>query len=171
MRVRGRVIWFFLLFLSASIYGQKHSEMAELYHFVDKADSLSYRSASTFYLEKFITDDYNYRERWRYTAENGNIVFFEVDFILDSVEYSEVYYLKRERLVCSEEYEKVSFSNHEDALRFGGVYYFVDAVPKHVAMLGRKTIQSQRSISPETLAIDRFRKRYSELRFHIPMLR
>jgi hypothetical protein len=79
-----------------------------------------------------------------------------------------VYYLNRGNLICSEEYEKINYSYLEDELRWGGIYYYESSTPKHVVTLGRKNMN--RFISPEALALNRFGKRYSELKRHLPML-
>ncbi len=143
--------------------------MAELYRYVEQADSLALSGDRSFYLEKFLDDDYTYRESWRYVERAGRIFYFQVDYILDSLEYMETYYLDRAGLVCAEEYEKVSYSFKEDELRFGSIYYFRHATPRHVAILGRKT-RLAGVAEPEQDVLTRFRKRYAELRRHIPML-
>jgi hypothetical protein len=120
-------------------------------------------------LQKFLNGDYPYRETWRYSMKNGRIIFFQVDFVVDSIEFTEVYYLNREDLICSEEYEKVNYSFMEDELKYGGIYYFQSDVPQQVVRLGRKN-SIDRELNPEIMVLNRFEKRYSELKRHIPML-
>ena len=170
MKRRIRVILPSLLFFSFLSFGQaNYSRLAALYDYVDKADSISARSLRTFYLEKFLPDNYNYREAWRYSLTGGQVVYFQIDYILDSTEFTEVYYLNRNRLVCSEEYEKINHSFNEDQLRWGGVYYFQSTEPKHVVTLGRKDL-ARHGTNPEQTALYRFEKRLSELKRHMPML-
>lgn len=142
--------------------------LSDLYHYVEETDSLIFISQKTFYLEKFLKDDYNYKETWRYLLNGGRIVYFQVDYILDSTEFTEVYYLKRGTLICSEEYEKVNYTYEEDALKWGGIYYFESSIPRHVVTLGRKDYAG--NMDPGILVLDRFGKRYSELKRHLPML-
>lgn len=159
-----------LLFLSYTGFSQsRSSQLDKLYQYVEQADSLAIKSQKTFYLEKFLKDDHVYRETWRYSANEDKVVFFQVDYMLDSMEFTEVYYINRGRLVCSEEYEKINYSSMEDRLNFGSILYFESAVPRHVVMLGRQRYDWKMS-DPGYAALTRFSKRYSELKRHIPML-
>lgn len=141
----------------------------DLYRYVEQADSLADKSTKTFYLEKFLKDNYNYRETWRYLSDGNRIMYFQVDYMLDSTEFTEVYYVNRNRLVCSEEYEKINYSLREDELKFGGIYYFESSSAKHVVTLGRKEYR-YRNNDPLLDVLTRFGKRYSELKRHLPML-
>ena len=145
------------------------SRLKDLYTFVERTDSLADKSTRNFYLEKFLKDGYNYRETWRYLSNGNRIVYFQVDYMLDSTEFTEVYYINRGNLVCSEEYEKINYSLREDELKFGGIYYFESSVPRHVVTLGQRRYSNFAS-DPGSLALTRFSKRYSELKRHIPML-
>ena len=145
------------------------ARIRELYRYVENIDSLADRSTKNFYLEKFLKDGYNYRETWRYLTNGTRIVYFQIDYILDSTEFTEVYYLMRNNLVCSEEYEKVNYSMREDELKWGGIYYFESSMPSHVVTLGHKNYY-RRDMDPVTDAFARFGKRYSELKMHLPML-
>ena len=89
--------------------------------------------------------------------------------MLDSTEFTEVYYLNRGHLVCSEEYEKVNYSLREDELKWGGIYYFESSVPKHVVTLGKRRFNRSYN-NPGIDALTRFGARYSELKRHLPML-
>jgi len=172
MRAAGSAILLFLLAFSFVFsFGQAgRNGVAELYSYVDHADSLAFKDQRIFYLEKFLKDDYNYRETWRYSERAGRIFYFQIDYIVDSLEYMEAYYLDQGGLVCAEEYEKINYSFFEDELKFGSIFYFYRNVPRHVAILGRKTRPGSTFTSPEQEAQTRFRKRYAELRQHIPML-
>lgn len=170
MKPGPRVLLVMLVILvSFCSYGQAgSSRLADLYTFVEKADSIQNKSQRTFYLEKFLNDDFNYRETWRYSMNGDRVICFQVDYMLDSTEFTEVYYLNRGRLVCSEEYEKVNYSLLEDELRYGGIYYFESAIPKHVVQLGRRTRNGY--MNEETQVLSRFEKRFNELKRHLPML-
>ena len=171
MRVRlGDIVACLMILIPLAASSQYHSgRLNELYRYVEQTDSLAFKSQKIFYLEKFLKDDHNYRETWRFTTNNDRVVFFQVDYILDSLEFTEVYYLNRGRLVCSEEYEKVNYSYMEDKLTFGSILYFDSAIPRHVVMLGRKT-DGWNNDDPGFVALSRFEKRYSELRRHLPMV-
>lgn len=160
-------IFFIIPYLS---FGQPNTaRIRDLYRYVEQTDSLAERATKNFYLEKFLKDGYNYRETWRYVSNGARIIYFQVDYILDSTEFTEVYYLDRGHLVCSEEYEKMNYSMREDELKWGGIYYFESNTPKHVVTLGNRSYH-QRDVNPGLDALFRFDKRYSELKRHLPML-
>jgi hypothetical protein len=151
-------------------FGQKPSaQLNELYHFVEAADSLSDRSNSVFYLDKFYADNTPYKETWRYTTKAGKVIFFEVEFIRDSVTYSEVYYVNRNNLVCSEEYEIMNDQYSDDKLTWGAIFYFNSTQTRHYVTVGKSSSRKYYH-SPEIVARDRFRKRFGELKTHLPML-
>lgn len=159
-----------LLFVAPLIsFSQHYSRLKDLYSYVEKTDSIADRSTKNFYLEKYLKDGYNYRETWRYLSDGNRVDYFEIDYMLDSTEFTEVYYLNRGTLVCSEEYEKVNYSIREDELKWGGIYYFESSVPQHVVTLGRRSY-SRYGNDPGSAALTRFTKRYSELKRHLPML-
>lgn len=170
MRTRTVSILFSALMMPFIAAAQSKTErLKELYNFVDRTDSLPGKLQKTFYLEKFLKDNYNYKETWHYTEKDGRIVYFEVGFILDSTEYTEVYYVNHGSLICSEEYEKINYSSLEDELKSGGVYYFQGYMPQHIVRLGNPGNPGN-NIPPELAVLRRFEKRFSELKRHIPML-
>ena len=170
MRLRYSVI-LIILFLSPFLsYSQSNSaRIRDLYRYVEQTDSIADKSTKNFYLEKYLKDGYNYRETWRYLSNGQCIIYFQVDYMLDSTEFTEVYYLNRGSLVCSEEYEKINYSLREDELKWGGIYYFESSIPRHVVTLGRRGYNSK-NMNPGIAVLDRFGKRFSELKRHIPML-
>src|SRR5829696_9011534 len=131
MRLRFSVIilvtYFALPYFSFS--QSNNARIRDMYRYVEQTDSLADKSTKNFYLEKFLKDGYNYRETWRYLSNGSRIIYFQIDYILDSTEFTEVYYLNRGILVCSEEYEKVNYSMREDELKWGGIYYFESSIP------------------------------------------
>jgi len=170
MRLRWSVILITFFIIPYFLFSQSNTaRIRDLYRYVEQTDSLADRSTKNFYLEKFLKDGYNYRETWRYLSNGTRIIFFQVDYILDSTEFTEVYYLNRGNLVCSEEYEKVNYSMREDALRWGGIYYFESSVPKHVVTIGRRKF-NRPDMNPGIDALTRFDKRFTELKKHLPML-
>lgn len=168
MRFRwGVILTVLFLFLIPFISFSQSARIKDLYRYVERTDSLADKSTKTFYLEKFLKDNYNYREKWKYLYDGDRIIYFQIDYVIDSTEFSEVYYVNRNRLISAEEYEKVNYSLREDELRFGGVYFFESSSARHVVTLGRKNYRN----SDATLdVLTRFGKRFSELRRHLPML-
>jgi hypothetical protein len=173
MRCRNFILPVVLTVAPFVMQGQGTSRvLSELYAYVHQTDSLLDRSEKTFYLEKYLDDNYNYRETWHYLMHDGHIIYFEIVYIIDTTEYSEIYYLKRGNLVCSEEYEKITYSYLEDKLKYGCIYYFDSSVPRHVVTMGKRSDNDKayNYIHPEDLALVRFEKRYTELKKHLPML-
>lgn len=160
------VLFFALPFFSFSQSNSAH--IRDLYTYVEQTDSLADKSTQNFYLEKYLKDGYNYRETWRYLSNGTRILYFQIDYILDSTEFTEVYYVNRGNLVCSEEYEKVNYSTREDELKWGGIYYFESSIPKHVVTLGHKNDTYHHNQGD--MALTRFDKRFTELKRHLPML-
>src|SRR4051812_38619110 len=74
---------------------------------IHETDSLSLKSQRTFYLNKILRKDEPLKETWYYTTHNANVIVFEVRYRIDSLEYTETYYLNRGRLICMELYETV----------------------------------------------------------------
>lgn len=170
MRLRWSVIMSVLFFIPYLTFSQSRSaRVRDMYTYVENIDSLADRSSKNFFLEKYLGDGYNYRETWRYLSNGSKIIYFQIDYILDSTEFTEVYYLDRGTLVCSEEYEKVNYSMREDELKWGGIYYFESSMPSHIVTLGRKNY-TRRDADPGLDAYVRFGKRFSELKRHLPML-
>lgn len=165
----GYRMLFILLLAAPSICFSQHRRLNDLYTYVEKADSLADKSTKNFFLEKYLKDGYNYREKWRYLSNGNRIIYFEIDYMLDSTEFTEVYYVNRGNLVCSEEYEKINYSIAEDELRWGSIYYFDGSIPQHVVTLGRRQ-NGEFGANPGDLALTRFSKRFSELKRHLPML-
>jgi hypothetical protein len=168
MRLGWSAILIFL-FLTPYVTHSQAGRLRDLYRYVEQTDSLADKSTKTFYLEKFLKDNYNYRETWRYLSNNERISYFQVNYMLDSTEFTEIYYVNRGRLICSEEYEKVNYSSREDELQYGGIYYFDSGIPKHVVVVGRKSYY-WRNYDPSYDVPTRFCKRFSELKRHLPML-
>ena len=169
MWFRYSVILYILLAVPFVSFSQHSGRLNELYAYVEKADSLADKSTKNFYLEKYLKDGYNYRESWRYLSNGSRIIYFEVDYMIDSSEFTEIYYVNRGNLVCSEEYEKVNYSVREDELKWGGIFYFHRSAPQHIVTLGRRK-NGDYGGNPGDLALMRFSKRYSELKRHLPML-
>ncbi len=154
MRTGLCALLFVIPFLALS--QTNHSRLNELFHYVEFADSLSMKSSKTFYLEKFLKDNYKYKETWNYVVNNGKIIYLEIGYIISSSEFEEIYYINRGNLICSEEYEKVNYSINEDELKSGGIYYFESSIPKHVVTLGDKYTKA---INNDVAVLTRFGKK------------
>src|SRR4249919_2161653 len=103
-----------LIFFCISTNAQRNDWRSRIDEKVKWADSLSLRSQKIFYLNKFLKDNRPVKETWYYTLVDGKIIIFEVKYVADSIEYSEIYYLDNGRLICMEEYEVPYLSVYAD---------------------------------------------------------
>jgi len=136
---------------------------------VQQTDSLANKSQRTFYLNKMDKKFDGIKETWHYTLRDGKIIVFQVRYVVDSLEYTEVYYLSKGDLIYSEEYETIYYkATGEDDIKWGGIYYFVSNNLKQRVTLGNKKSKHDRW-NPETETLIRFQRRLSELKQHIPL--
>lgn len=159
-----------LLLMSISSFSQTNYQLlSRIDNFVEEADSLSNKSQRTFYLNKIDKNYDGIKETWHYTMRDGKVIVFQVRYLLDSVEYSEIYYLNKGSLVYSEEYETVYYrGTGDDEIKWGGIYYFVSNNLRQRTTLGKKK-SKYFAWNPESETLTRFERRYSELRENIPL--
>ena len=155
---------------SACIFGQSNYQiLSGIDNIVQQTDSLAIRSQRTFYLNKMDKKFDGVKETWHYTMHNGKVVVFEVRYVLDSLEFTEIYYLNKGSLIYSEEYETIYYtSSGEDEIKWGGIYYFVSNNLKQRVTLGNKK-SKYLHWNPESETLSRFYKRFSELQQNIPL--
>ena len=134
--------------------------------FIEQTDSLSNRSQVTFHLDKFLDRDRIVKETWHYTLDRGKVVIFQVRYQIDSMEYTEVYYVNKGRLVCAEEYHSLNIAGNEDELKWGEIAYFDNFNMMQYVSMGRK-LAAYRSPDPAREAQDRFRGRYAQLQMNL----
>lgn len=158
------------LFFSTCILGQSNYQVLSKIDFtVQQTDSLANKSQRTFYLNKMDKKFDGIKETWHYTLRDGKIIVFQVRYVVDSLEYTEVYYLSKGDLIYSEEYETIYYkATGEDDIKWGGIYYFVSNNLKQRVTLGNKKSKHDRW-NPETETLIRFQRRLSELKQHIPL--
>ena len=92
-----------------------------------------------------------------------------VQYVVDSLEYSEIYYLHRGRLICMEQYEAPYLSLYADQLKSGKSYFFQDESLKQYIVTGKPPVRPRMSSEIETLS--RFQQRYAELRRHMSYMK
>ena len=133
---------------------------------VQISDSLSLKSQRTFHLNKYLKNDLPFKETWHYTMREGKVVIFQVRYVIDSMEYTEVYYLNRERLICMEQYESMYYPYYEDDIRRGEVLFFEAEVLKQCVALGKGNT-GLATRDQEWASLRKFYDRYKELKRHI----
>src|SRR6476620_8778273 len=118
------VLSFFVLLSSERVLAQRRDWRTRVDEKVQRADSLSLKSQKIFYLNKYIGRDRPVKETWYYTMQNGKILIFEIKYVADSIEYSEIYYLDNGRLICMEEYQVSYLSIYTDQVKHGAALFF-----------------------------------------------
>jgi hypothetical protein len=156
-----------LISISASSQSNYYT-LSRIDNLVQQIDSLSNKSQRTFYLNKIDKKFDGVKETWHYTLRDGKVIVFQVRYVLDSVEYTEIYYLNKGDLMYSEEYETIYYRNTgDDEIKWGGIYYFVSNNLKQRVTLGHK--KSRSFWNPESETLSRFQRRFSELQQNIPL--
>lgn len=151
-----------LLVCSLCTSAQRRDWRTQIDEKVQKADSLSLKSQKVFYLNKFLKDNRPVKETWYYTLHDGKLLIFEVKYVADSIEYSEIYYLDNSRLICMEEYEVPYLSVYADQVKRGAAMFFDNENLRQYVVTGRMKPNSQWSRSYESL--HRFEERFTELK-------
>ncbi|KYP13958.1 hypothetical protein [Flavihumibacter sp. CACIAM 22H1] len=145
----------------SSASGQRTDWRNRIDELVARADSLSLVSQQTFYLNKFLSNDRPIRETWHYTVSSGRVVIFEVHYFVDSVEYLEVYYLDRDQVICSEQYEIEYPHASDDRIRWGTVRFFQGNTVQQSVSMGTVPEQVEAGRSYDSWI--RFKSRFREL--------
>ena len=156
-------IWLATL-VSYSAYSQNSRDWrSRINTMVEWSDSLSLVSQKIFYLHKFSNDDRPVKETWYYTIHEGRILLFEVRYVLDSTEFSEIYYMNRGTLICMERYEVPYLSMYTDQVRYGEALFFDNDHLRQYVVCGKgRPIQSRLTRGDEFL--QKFEDRYTELK-------
>src|SRR5690242_12815307 len=126
MRARVMILTFCAgLMLSLTSFSQDGDWKARLDARIDEIDSLSLKSQTTFYSTKYITADEPYKETWHYTMKDGKVVFIEIRYVIEHREFTETYYLDRNRMICMEVYEMPFLAYYVDQIKRGQMAFFV----------------------------------------------
>ena len=158
-----------LLLFSIAVLGQYRQDWrTDIDLIIQRIDSLSDKNQKKFSLVKPHHRDKDIREDWYYSLIDGKVATFEIEYVVDSIEFSEIYYIHKGRLICMEQYEAPYLSVYADQLKSGKSYFFVDNFLKQYVVTG-KPVANRHSSELETLS--RFQQRYAELQRHMSYLR
>jgi len=137
---------------------------------IKESDSLSLKSQKTFSLIKPYDPNKDIRETWYYTVKDGRVVIFEIRYVVDSMEYSEIYYVHKGRLICMEQYEAPYASIYADQLKWGEAYFFKDEALRQYVITGKRR-QAPGLWATQSESLSKFQQRYAELRRHMTYLK
>ena len=126
-----------LLLICAVSYGQRADWRTRIDQKVQWADSLSLKHQKVFYLNKYLSNDRPVKETWYYTIQDGKIVIFEIKYVTDSTEFSEIYYVDNNRLICMEEYQVPYLSVYTDQVKHGAALFFDNNDLRQFVVTGR----------------------------------
>jgi hypothetical protein len=158
-----------LLFPSSSYCQSNYQVLTRIDNLVEEIDSVANKSQITFYLNKISKKFDGVKETWHYTLRDGKVLVFQVRYVIDSLEFTEVYYLNKGNLIYSEEYETIFYTaGNDDEIKWGGIYYFVSNSLRQRVTLGDRR-KKYDSWNPETETLTRFQRRFSELQENIPL--
>ena len=152
----------FFLLISGLAKAQSRDWRSSIDEKVQVADSLSLRSQKIFYLNKFLKDERPVKETWYYTLQDGRLIIFEVKYVADSIEYSEIYYLDNSRLICMEQYEVPYLSVYTDQVKSGAAMFFDNESLRQYVVTGSQKNEVRWKAANESLR--RFEERFDELR-------
>ena len=158
-----------LLLFSVAVLGQSRQDWrTDIDLIIQKIDSLSLKSQQKFSLVKPLHRDKDIREDWYYTTVDGKVAIFEIEYVVDSIEFSEIYYLNKGRLICMEQYEAPYLSVYADQLKSGKSYFFLDNSLRQYVVTG-KPVSTRTNSEMETLS--KFQQRFAELQRHMSYMR
>jgi hypothetical protein len=158
-----------VLFFTAGFGQFRNDWRDDVDQIIRESDSLSLKSQKTFSLIKPYHPDKDIRETWYYTVKDGRVVIFEINYVIDTLEYSEIYYLHRGRLICMEQYEAPYLSVYADQLKWGEAYFFNDSQLRQYVMTGKRHLNTPLYDS-QSQSIAKFEQRFAELQRHMKYL-
>lgn len=152
--------------LSFHSFAQRSDWKTRIDFLVDQIDSIAMKTQRTFSVVKYLKNDDTYKETWHYTLKDNRIVYFEIRYVIGQDEYTEIYYVDRNRPICMEQYEAPFMAYYVDELKQGGMYFIDNDAVKLYVTLGQKQKNSRdRSFSFADLnCMERFDQRFTELK-------
>ncbi|RYG26078.1 MAG: hypothetical protein EOO01_42275 [Chitinophagaceae bacterium] len=153
-----------LIFISGLLQAQQRRDWkTRIDQIVEKADSLSLQSQIMFYSERILKNKEVIKETWHYTMENDRVIIFQVRYLLNGSEITEVYYVDRNELICMERIEAPNAAVYMDEIRRGELYFLENRALRQYVSYGKKP-SSQTYGNAQYDCLTTFENRYAELR-------
>jgi hypothetical protein len=137
---------------------------------VEKADSLSMQSQIMFYAERILKNKEIIKETWHYTLDNDRVIIFQVRYLLQGSEITEVYYVDRNELICMERIEAPNAATYMDEIRRGELYFLENRALRQYVSYGKKPA-SQSYGNAQYDCLSTFENRFTELRRNMDIVR
>jgi hypothetical protein len=136
---------------------------------VEKADSLSMQSQIMFYAERILKNKEIIKETWHYTLENDRVIIFQVRYLFQGSEITEVYYVDRNELICMERIEAPDAATYIDEIRRGELYFLENRALRQYVSYGKKP-SSRTYGNAQYDCLNTFENRFAELRRNIEIV-
>jgi hypothetical protein len=162
-RLQTILFCFSFIFISFNSYSQSRDWKSRIDFLVDEIDSLALKTQNTFIVTKYLKNNDPYKETWHYTMKDNRIVYFEVRYVIGPDEFTEIYYVYRNRPICMEQYEAPYMAYYVDELKDGKMYFIDNDAIRLFVTLGKK--QNSRDDYPLSGndCIAKFDNRFTEL--------
>ena len=161
------VLLFIVIVLPAQ---QRRDWKTRIDEIVEKADSLSMQSQIMFYAERILKNKEVIKETWHYTMENDRVIIFQVRYLLQGSEITEVYYVDRNELICMERIEAPNAATYIDEIRRGELYFIENRALRQYVSYGKKP-SSQTYGNAQYDCLNTFENRFAELRRNMDIVK
>lgn len=123
------------------------------------------KSQTTFYQVKYLKHDRCIKETWYYTLKEGKPVFFQLRYAIDSSEFTETYYLNKNRLVCMAQFEEPYLSKSDD-INHAEICFFLDNTLRQYVTSGAQKSYVRKS-DRQNECLEKFEQRFTELQANL----
>lgn len=161
--------WFLAIALLVCVTGSAQTGNGwrdRIDNLIEQTDSLSLKSQTTFYITKYLKHDRTIQETWYYTLKDGKPIFFQLRYVIDSSEFTESYYLDRNRLVCMARFEEPYVTKPVNDYNNTEIYFFLDNTLRQYVTSGHlKSYVSK--FDRQNQCLEKFDERFMELRANL----
>ena len=163
-RLRAILYCCALLFISLTSYSQSRQDWkSRIDYLVDEIDSLAMKTQNTFIVTKYLKNNDPYKETWHYTTRDNKIVYFEIRYVIGPDEFTEIYYVNRNRPICVEQYEAPYMAYYVDELKDGRMYFIEEDEVRLFVTLGRNPDKRGNYVFSDMNCLQKFDNRFTEL--------
>lgn len=158
-----------LLLLSLAASSQRVDWRSRIDQLVEKADSLSFKSQVVFRAEQLRKNQEPIQETWYYSMDGDKVVIFQVRYVIHGTEFTEVYYVNNDDVICAEKVEAPNLSVYIDEVVKGELYFIENRMLRQYVTFGRKPVGLTHEVA-QFECIKRFQERYRTLKRNIEIV-
>lgn len=152
-----------LFFLSIHGFSQRVDWRSKIDVLVEKADSISFKSQIVFRAEQLRKNQEPIQETWYYSMDGDKVVIFQVRYVLAGTEFTEVYYVNNDDVICAEKVEAPNLSEYIDQVVRGELYFIENRMLRQYVTFGKKS-SGYTHQDAQFECIKRFQDRYRTLK-------